>query len=366
MNPIIDAILYLHKNRMTHLDIKPDNIMLANDEKGNLRPVLIDFGLSKHYDKNGSPTSTINTLGCSDGYAPIEQYAGITTFSPSADIYALGATMWFCLTGHDPKKSTDTDEEQLCRYLLSNISSSTKEAIKSACATNRNNRTIITSSNYSSTERNFKSDKCGESDDSIPTVRINKIVITKKKVIQLIELSLVLCILAVLIFFLVKEWPNSISKDNQENIISIEDEPQIQDDEALIEIASIPDNFVLVPAGVLKNVIEYSQTSSGYGPDLKYDISLDSLYIDKFELTQIEYERVMGSLSESNVTYEVWEPQKKFTLRGDSLPVQLSLLEAFNYCNKRSQSEGYEGFYTISGDTISINVGGNGYTATLS
>lgn len=113
INPIIEAVQYLHGNRMTHLDIKPDNIMLSHDENGNSRPVLIDFGLSKHYDKNGKPTSTINTLGCSDGYAPVEQYAGITTFSPSADIYALGATMWFCLTGMNPKRSSDLNEGNL-------------------------------------------------------------------------------------------------------------------------------------------------------------------------------------------------------------------------------------------------------------
>lgn len=107
MEPVVDAVTYLHANRMTHLDIKPDNIMLSREKDGSLRPVLIDFGLSKHYGTDGRPTSTINTLGCSDGYAPIEQYAGITTFTPQADIYALGATMLFCITGRDPKKSTE-------------------------------------------------------------------------------------------------------------------------------------------------------------------------------------------------------------------------------------------------------------------
>ena len=107
MTPVIDAVGFLHANRMTHLDIKPDNIMLTPDTQGQPRPVLIDFGLSKHYDGNGSPTSTINTLGCSDGYSPVEQYGGITNFQPTADIYALGATMAFCVTGQNPKKSTE-------------------------------------------------------------------------------------------------------------------------------------------------------------------------------------------------------------------------------------------------------------------
>lgn len=106
MLPIVDASAYLHASSMTHLDIKPQNIMLT-DGNGTLKPVLIDFGLSKHYAEDGSPTSTVNTLACSDGYSPIEQYSGITTFSPTADVYALGATILTCLTGRIPIVSTN-------------------------------------------------------------------------------------------------------------------------------------------------------------------------------------------------------------------------------------------------------------------
>lgn len=106
MLPIVDASAYLHASDMTHLDIKPQNIMLT-DENGALKPVLIDFGMSKHYSPDGNPTSTINTRACSDGFSPIEQYSGITTFSPAADVYALGATILTCLTGRIPTVSTN-------------------------------------------------------------------------------------------------------------------------------------------------------------------------------------------------------------------------------------------------------------------
>lgn len=108
MTQVLDAIGYLHANKMTHLDIKPDNVMMVRDAPGKMpRPVLIDFGLSKHYTNDGTPTSTVNTMACSDGYSPIEQYGGITTFSPQSDIYAAGATYLYCLTGRDPRKSTE-------------------------------------------------------------------------------------------------------------------------------------------------------------------------------------------------------------------------------------------------------------------
>ncbi len=104
--PIIDATAYLHRRKVTHLDIKPGNIMLSRNSDGTVRPVLIDFGLSKHYDADGSATSTVNTMACSDGYAPMEQYSGITTFCPTADVYALGATLYAAASGKRPLKSS--------------------------------------------------------------------------------------------------------------------------------------------------------------------------------------------------------------------------------------------------------------------
>ena len=100
--PIIDTVAYLHAKHVTHLDIKPGNIMLAANADGTVRPVLIDFGLSKHYNADGSATSTVNTMACSDGFAPLEQYKGIRTFSPAADVYALGATLYNAATGRSP------------------------------------------------------------------------------------------------------------------------------------------------------------------------------------------------------------------------------------------------------------------------
>ena len=141
ITPILNAINYLHQNRMTHLDIKPDNIMLKPGRDGELTPVLIDFGLSKHYDESGKATSTIRTLGCSDGYAPPEQYAGILTFTPQADVYALGATMFYLLTGIQPEKSTEIDDDYVAKSLPTTISEGTRYAIIHAMSPLRKSRT---------------------------------------------------------------------------------------------------------------------------------------------------------------------------------------------------------------------------------
>lgn len=105
MQPIAEAVGMLHENRLTHYDIKPENIIVVTESDGSLRTVLIDFGLSKHYDPEGNATSTIGMTGLTPGYAPIEQYSGLIEFTPEADVYALGATLYFCLTGEKPEEA---------------------------------------------------------------------------------------------------------------------------------------------------------------------------------------------------------------------------------------------------------------------
>ena len=134
--PVAETIGYLHKNHVTHLDIKPDNILIRE----NGEPVVIDFGLSKHYSSKGTPTSTIKAAGCSAGYSPMEQYVGITSFTPEADIYALGATLLYMLTGKDPVVSTEINSDIICRSLPEGVSDKTTTAIVSAMEKLKENR----------------------------------------------------------------------------------------------------------------------------------------------------------------------------------------------------------------------------------
>ena len=95
---IADALQYMHSKNICHLDVKPGNIML--DDKDNA--VLIDFGISKKYDTKGEE-STNTPTGVSDGFAPIEQYHGMLhDFSPSTDVYSLGATLLYLIRGTIP------------------------------------------------------------------------------------------------------------------------------------------------------------------------------------------------------------------------------------------------------------------------
>ena len=133
---VADALSYIHARNINHLDIKPSNVLID----GNGNAVVIDFGLSKRYDETGSQTST-TPVGISHGFAPLEQYqpGGVSTFSPTTDIYSLGATLYKLLSGQTPPNATALLEADLDLSRLS-ASSSTKAAIAAAMQPKRKGR----------------------------------------------------------------------------------------------------------------------------------------------------------------------------------------------------------------------------------
>lgn len=141
---ISKAIAILHDNKFLHLDIKPDNIVLKSDDNGTSYPVLIDFGITKHFDENGNPTTSLGAKGLSLGYAPIEQSDCIYKFAPTLDIYAIGATLLYLLTGQNPPSSVhllDEKQQELRQIIPSSVSPSTRSAILHAMHPNKKKRT---------------------------------------------------------------------------------------------------------------------------------------------------------------------------------------------------------------------------------
>lgn len=93
---LCDILDFLHKRNppVIFRDLKPDNIMLTPE--GQIK--LIDFGIARHFQLGNTADTT--AYG-SSGFAPPEQYGQKQTDARS-DIYALGATLHFLLTGRDP------------------------------------------------------------------------------------------------------------------------------------------------------------------------------------------------------------------------------------------------------------------------
>lgn len=128
------AVDYIHRNNVSHFDIKPANILV--NESGCLK--LVDFGLAKHYDSDGKQTSTGLVQGISEGFSPVEQYevGALKSFSPQSDIYSVGATMAYLLTGKVPPSAT---KSQL-PALSSSISETVKYGIYAAMANKASDR----------------------------------------------------------------------------------------------------------------------------------------------------------------------------------------------------------------------------------
>src|SRR6266481_1683630 len=92
---LCDVLSYLHGlvPPIVYRDMKPSNVMLT--QKG--RVVLVDFGIARLFrgERKGTMIGTL-------GFAPPEQYQGVA--DPRSDIYSLGATLHYVLTGRDPEK----------------------------------------------------------------------------------------------------------------------------------------------------------------------------------------------------------------------------------------------------------------------
>jgi serine/threonine protein kinase len=103
IDPVCDALEYVHAKQFIHRDIAPDNIMIRKDG----RPMLIDFGAIKIIAQETQIRSASNSgqksfAVAKQHYSPPEQLDQDAALDPRADIYALGAVLYRAVTGAPP------------------------------------------------------------------------------------------------------------------------------------------------------------------------------------------------------------------------------------------------------------------------
>ena len=95
---VLRGLRIVHQHKMLHLDIKPANIFITDDN----RAVLIDFGAAREVlSKEGNFIRPMYT----PGFAAPEMYRRDSTMGPWTDIYAVGACIYACMQGYPPTEA---------------------------------------------------------------------------------------------------------------------------------------------------------------------------------------------------------------------------------------------------------------------
>lgn len=114
---ILRGLRIVHQNKTLHLDIKPGNIFVTNDN----RAVLLDFGAAREVlNKEGNFTRPMYT----PGFAAPEMYKRNGQLGPWTDIYAIGACIYACMQGfppHDAKQRQESDRLMTSMSRLRNV-----------------------------------------------------------------------------------------------------------------------------------------------------------------------------------------------------------------------------------------------------
>lgn len=102
---VLNGLGEIHKRGVVHLDIAPDNIYVMPD--GRIK--IADFGAAKAQNVKKDESEVV----LKPGFAPPEQYRHNAKMGPETDIYAVGANLYWLLTGRVPLEATDREHEDI-------------------------------------------------------------------------------------------------------------------------------------------------------------------------------------------------------------------------------------------------------------
>lgn len=102
--PVMEALMAVHSKGIVHRDVTPDNIYITGD--GTVK--LLDFGAARY--SLGDKSQSLDVV-LKHGFAPKEQYTRHGKQGPFTDVYTVGASFYFAITGRRPPDSIDRLEE---------------------------------------------------------------------------------------------------------------------------------------------------------------------------------------------------------------------------------------------------------------
>jgi serine/threonine protein kinase len=111
---VLRGLRIVHQHKMLHLDIKPANVFITDDN----RAVLIDFGAAREVlSKEGNFIRPMYT----PGFAAPEMYRRDSSMGPWTDIYAIGACIYASMQGYPPNDAPQRLEKDRLSLALSRL-----------------------------------------------------------------------------------------------------------------------------------------------------------------------------------------------------------------------------------------------------
>jgi uncharacterized protein (TIGR02145 family) len=119
---LLNAVKYIHDNKITHRDIKPSNVIIGPNQLLK----LVDFGIAKHENKLGSKGTTTHVIMGTPSYMSPEQIRSTATVTSQSDIYSLGVVLWEMVTGKSLYNTMKLTSPEIQTQILNNNLPKTK------------------------------------------------------------------------------------------------------------------------------------------------------------------------------------------------------------------------------------------------
>lgn len=320
MAQISDGVGYIHNKNILHRDIKPDNIMITAEHKA----ILIDFGSAREFEHD---KTQIHTSILTHGYAPTEQYTKNSRKGAYTDIYAIGATLYYILTGVVPIEAAARLTEKMPepKTLNSNIP---EEA----------NRTILKAMQLKSENRHQRiSDFMDDLLNVNPSELIDetlqeKVVYIEKSNLWMIKWGILAfgLLLAIAIGIYIGIRPSETFVANSDIV-----------DNETIDFTGMDYPMVNVDGGSFIMGSEQSvNEDENYIP---HEVYLNSFYIGKYEVSQGLWRKIMGE-NPSEYQPQIGPNQKSLTQeQKDRFPVEnVSYDDIVLFIEKLNKKTGYK------------------------
>ncbi len=338
---IAEALAYAHGKGVIHRDIKPSNILIGEDDSVK----VMDFGIARMTESPGL-TRTGTQMGTLVYMSP-EQIRDSKHVDCKSDVYSLGVTLYEMLTGKAPyDEATDSDYDIRVsivnkalpdpRQVYPHISGRAVSLITEMTRKESGVRPDIAGSLSLLEEKRDEMASAPPSREKkepprhqpVPAAPENPEPAVKphrRRYSRVIAVVLLVLIAAGIV------WLIDSSKKGPAEV------------EPAVDVSEL-DDLVLVEGGT------FQMGSDSGDEDEKpvHAVTLSSFYMGKYEVTQAQWQAVMGS-NPSN-------------FKGDNLPVeQVSWYDAVEFCNKLSLKEGLTPCYSGSGTSITCDFTANGY-----